>query len=191
MRQPFTSFCFAPLLPLFRWTTTVLAVLCATMACAPVEARFDLVFPSPESFFLAEDIEVTVYDIDDEDAGDLLCTRLAIGLPSDAKVVARTDKVGACEFQGGQGVLEALPPRNLVFVATVFDLLGTEILRGCRRVAVSEERIDVEGMLVEIPLAVNSTYPGSEVLHEMCREVETAATRKCQDGLSCDTRTED
>ncbi|MCP4502337.1 MAG: hypothetical protein GY822_20470 [Deltaproteobacteria bacterium] len=156
--------------------------------CAPVDARFELVFPSPETFALAEDVEVTVYDANDVDA---LCTNLALGLPTDDKVVARTEKISACALQNGEGLLEALPPQRWVFAASVHDALGVEILRGCKSVAVAEEYIDDSGLLVEIPLATTLDYPGAEALDVSCTDEDTILRHKCQEALSCDIRNDD
>ncbi len=169
-----SSFCFAFLVVL--------------SGCAPVDARFELVFPSPETFALAEDVEVTVYETVDV---DVLCTNLALGLPTDDKVVARTEKISACALQNGEGLLEALPPQQWVFAASVHDVLGVEILRGCKSVAVAEEYIDDSGLLVEIPLATTLDYPGAEVLHASCTNEETILRQKCQEALSCDLRNDE
>lgn len=154
-------------------------------ACTPAEAQFDLVFPSVETFLFADQVTITVYETSDPDE---LCTAFSIGLPVNDDVVARVEAQKICDVQQGSVSLQELMPDTLVFTASVFDVIGEEILHGCAYVAVAEENVSDDGLLVDIALALTSKYPEPEHLLPACYDGQVAQVQKCEEALVCDER---
>ena len=156
------------------------AVLLACAACAPPEIQYVLRFPSLETFLVADQARIEVYD--GTVTPGAICRALSAGNVVNQPTIASTGKRSVCEFQSGL-TLDVEVTRLVFFAEAEFtpsNEATQSILRGCTVVdipaslpascAVNSDcpagyRCGASQCRLEIQLATLPNYPADPVLN--------------------------
>jgi hypothetical protein len=157
---------------MFSWTKLVCIVaVLAGSACSGPEVGYTLVFPSLNTFLLAVNATVTVYD--GAENSDQICRNLSVNQAPGTSPLHSSGKTDVCEFIDGR-TIDGVDTGRLVLFAEVGDRAGTALMRGCRVADVYPETENIDITLSTLP-----TYPEDPVL--TCSSVK----EKCEELKSC------
>lgn len=153
------------------------AGLCATAlvalsACGAPTVPYSLVFPSEETFLLAETARVDVYDGTGtgRESPDAICRALSIGQPAPVSTLASTGKRAVCEFLDSPGLPLEVATGKLVLFAEAEAADGTKLLRGCSVVNVLGEGDEVKVQLSTLPTYPEAPAPACPNRQSKCGE---------------------
>lgn len=156
----------------FRSLLFIITMMSLGAGCGGPEISYTLVFPHTDTFLLAANVTIDVYDnVEDSDA---ICRNLSVNQAPGSSPVSSTGKQDVCDFLNGGVKIDRVSTGRLVVFASVEDRAGTALMRGCRVADVYPETENIEITLSTLP-----TYPVDPTI--TC----SSTAEKCEEEKDC------